>query len=155
IRAVHDRPWVKRQDNMIVSRRPETPEDNVFLHQLFGEHIRGELPLDHVSLQMKELILDMQVRLRLDAARNHSGAAGEVILADDQPAGWICTSTHDNELRLIEIVLRDEYRGKGIGTAVITDLIAAAGATRSVCLHVSVMNVRALQLYERLGFQRI
>ena len=47
------------------------------------------------------------------------------------------------------------YRGKGLGGAVLMQLLAAAerSAARSVALHVELRNVRAHRLYRKLGFR--
>ncbi len=48
-----------------------------------------------------------------------------------------------------------EFRGRGIGTALVTELFAEADASgRSVSIHVE-SNNPARRLYERLGFQDV
>ena len=48
-----------------------------------------------------------------------------------------------------------EFRGRGIGTALVTELFAEADASgRSVSIHVE-RNNPARRLYERLGFQDV
>jgi ribosomal protein S18 acetylase RimI-like enzyme len=49
---------------------------------------------------------------------------------------------------LSRIELRREYQNRGVGSAVIRDLLANG---RPVRLHVFTANARARQLYERLG----
>src|SRR5262249_38712167 len=49
-----------------------------------------------------------------------------------------------------------QHRGQGIGSTVLHKLLAAASAAgKPLRLAVASNNGRALQLYERLGFQRI
>jgi ribosomal protein S18 acetylase RimI-like enzyme len=58
----------------------------------------------------------------------------------------------DDELRVIDIALLPEHRGRGIGTALMTWVTAIADReARSVTLHVEPWNP-ARRLYERLGF---
>jgi ribosomal protein S18 acetylase RimI-like enzyme len=61
-------------------------------------------------------------------------------------------ATFDREIRIVDIALLPEYRGKGIGNGLLRDLLAEADADReSVTIHVERLNP-ALRLYERLGF---
>jgi ribosomal protein S18 acetylase RimI-like enzyme len=55
--------------------------------------------------------------------------------------------------RIVDIALLPEQRGKGIGTALLRDLLAEADGTgKRVTIHVERLNP-ALRLYERLGFR--
>ncbi len=70
--------------------------------------------------------------------------------------GWIVVTTMPHEVRLVEIMVGAEFRGRGIGSAVIGEVLASAeSAGRPVRLHVNVTNIAAIRLYERLGFRRI
>ena len=53
--------------------------------------------------------------------------------------------------------MRDDHQGEGIGTALLTDLIAAAAARgcRDVFLDVRADNSRARLLYRRAGFTEV
>jgi GNAT superfamily N-acetyltransferase len=54
---------------------------------------------------------------------------------------------------LVDICLLPQWRGRGIGEALLAATLAqGAERRRDVCLHVHATNVRARQLYERLGF---
>jgi ribosomal protein S18 acetylase RimI-like enzyme len=55
----------------------------------------------------------------------------------------------DTEIRIVDIALLPEHRGKGIGTRLLRDVIAQG---KRVTIHVERMNP-ALRLYERLGFE--
>lgn len=55
----------------------------------------------------------------------------------------------------MDIAILPEFRGAGVGTAILSDLFAeAAAAGKTVTIHVEMYNP-ALKLYERLGFRRI
>jgi GNAT superfamily N-acetyltransferase len=67
---------------------------------------------------------------------------------------YVDESASDRTL-LIDISLVGEARGRGLGAAILADLLAAAGeAGRSVSLHVERLNP-ARRLYVRLGFQLV
>ncbi len=60
-----------------------------------------------------------------------------------------------NRILLIDISLVGDARGGGLGTAVLSDLLAAAAAAgKSVSLHVERLNP-ARRLYVRLGFELV
>ena len=76
-----------------------------------------------------------------------------VVLASGEPAGRLYLARADGELRVIDIALLPEYRGRGIGSALMAAVIARAEQEgRSVTLHVEPWNP-ARRLYERLGFE--
>jgi ribosomal protein S18 acetylase RimI-like enzyme len=59
------------------------------------------------------------------------------------------------EIRIVDLALLPEYRNAGIGTGILTDLIAeATQSNKPVRIHVERFNP-ALNLYRRLGFAKI
>jgi ribosomal protein S18 acetylase RimI-like enzyme len=72
------------------------------------------------------------------------------------PVGYLMLVTLEGDrLHLIDIALTAGARGQGTGTAVLTELIAAAREeqVRWLTLSVNVTNHGAVRLYTRLGFQ--
>ena len=64
-------------------------------------------------------------------------------------------SRWEREIRVVDVALVPEARGRGIGTALLRDLLAEGERTgRTVSIHVERFN-RALRLYRRLGFREI
>ncbi len=138
-----------------LSKRPETAADQPFVWRLLLERTAQELPLTHLPQPVQDQILEMQVRSRLAAVRDKPGLATEVILDHAEPVGWMCLKESEDEVRLIEIVVSAQCRGRGVGTAAVVELIAAAGAAgKPLRLRVNVTNEGARRLYERLGFRR-
>jgi len=71
---------------------------------------------------------------------------------DGSPIGYTCVRREDDHDFIEEIALLPDAQGRGIGSKLIRDVIASAGA-RGVCVRLSVRtNNRARRLYERLGF---
>ncbi|WCN11369.1 GNAT family N-acetyltransferase [Marinomonas mediterranea] len=61
----------------------------------------------------------------------------------------------NSELRIVDIALLPEYRGRGIGRALLEVLkIEAKKSSKSLTIHVEENNP-ALRLYEELGFSKI
>ena len=68
---------------------------------------------------------------------------------DERGYGYV-----DDETPELGMAVLPEYRGRGVGSGLLRQLLKSAGAVyRSVCLSVSADNP-ALRLYERAGFER-
>lgn len=74
------------------------------------------------------------------------------IIEDDEgtPIGMLDMHEEADHTYLSRIELLPEHQNRGIGSAVIRDLLANG---RPVRLHVFTVNARARELYERLGFR--
>jgi ribosomal protein S18 acetylase RimI-like enzyme len=86
---------------------------------------------------------------------NYTGARFEVIEAHGRPVGRLYQVTWEREIRIIDITLLPEFRGQGLGAALLRELLAE-GRRRglAVSIHVERMNP-ALRWYERLGFRLV
>jgi ribosomal protein S18 acetylase RimI-like enzyme len=79
-------------------------------------------------------------------------AESAVISIGDLPAGSIIIFRGPSEIRLVDIALLPEFRGRGLGGEVISMLVSEAAHAGSR-LRLSVLRSnRATHLYERLGF---
>lgn len=77
----------------------------------------------------------------------------QVIELDDEIAGYLDVDRQSDHIFVTNIALDPQFHGRGIGTAVLQDIIAEANqAGFSVQLDVIKANTRARALYERLGF---
>lgn len=135
--------------------RPVEPGDEAFLRELFISVREGELaPLPWTDEQ-KRSFLDQQFTARQRHYRSQfPGAEDCVVLVDGVPAGRLDLVRRPGEILVIDLALLPAFRGAGIGTGLLMDLLAESERTAStVHLHVEVNNP-ALRLYERLGFQR-
>jgi ribosomal protein S18 acetylase RimI-like enzyme len=75
-----------------------------------------------------------------------------VVLADGRRIGRLYLTRIDDELRVIDIALLPDHRGRGIGSSLLASIIALAEREGlAVTLHVEPWNP-AKRLYERLGF---
>jgi ribosomal protein S18 acetylase RimI-like enzyme len=147
---------------MTVSTRLECADDEPFLRRLIIATIAEELMASLWPEAIRENLLDMQVRARRNSIRlNYPQGESRIVLVDGADAGWFFVSTraddtpHD-EIRLVEIMLLPEHRGKGVGSGLIRDLSSKASrAHLPLRLSVDVRNAGAFRLYERLGFRRV
>ena len=76
-----------------------------------------------------------------------------MILADGEPAGRLYVARWEDEVRIVDIALLPEFRGRGLGSELLRDLMAEADAVgKPLSIHVE-MNNPARPWYERLGFR--
>jgi ribosomal protein S18 acetylase RimI-like enzyme len=134
----------------------ESAEDEPFLRRLVVETVAAELGASAWPEPMRTHLLGVQYESRRQSHRlNFPGADSQIIRFDGADVGWIVVNTLPDEVRLVEIMIMPELRGRGIGTAVVREILAAAGdAGKPVRLSVNLMNRAAIRLYERLGFRR-
>jgi len=100
------------------------------------------------------------LRMQFDAQRKfyeseYPGAAFQLILVADEPAGRLYMHRREREIRIMDIALLPEFRGHGIGTKLLNEILAEGARTaRPVTIHVESFNP-AQRLYERLGFTKV
>ncbi len=76
-----------------------------------------------------------------------------VVMVGSEPIGVVVLERKDSHDWLDEILIKTDYRGQGIGTALMRQIIADAHARdRPVRLRVLKENRSARRLYERIGF---
>lgn len=75
-----------------------------------------------------------------------------IVLADGIPCGYLAVEEHAHEIVVNEIALLGAFRGRGVGSALLSEILGRArGSQRAVRLQVLKEN-RARELYRRLGF---
>jgi ribosomal protein S18 acetylase RimI-like enzyme len=141
---------------MTPALRPATPEDDAFLFALYASTRAEELDAWGLSGPQREVFLQMQFRAQQQHYRAQMPRADhQVILVAGAPAGRLLVDRREGELRLVDIALLPEHRGRGLGTALIQALLAEAkAAAKPVRLH-ALNGSRAAALYTRLGFSAL
>ena len=141
---------------MSVTRRPIGDQDMEFLLHLYASTREEELAHVPWTPDLKMAFLRQQFEAQHRHYQEHyTGTAFDVLLVDDRPAGRLYVARWTKTLRIVDIALMPEFRGRGIGTALMTELFAEADASgRSVSIHVEANNP-ARRLYERLGFRDV
>jgi ribosomal protein S18 acetylase RimI-like enzyme len=141
---------------MAVTLRPECLQDEPFIHRLVLETIAGELGISAWPEPMRSHLPGVQYAGRRQSHRvNYPTAVSQVIEADGAEAGWAVVDTRPDEVRIVDIMVLPELRGRGIGAAAIRGIQAAAAESgKPVRLNVYITNYAAIRLYERLGFRR-
>jgi ribosomal protein S18 acetylase RimI-like enzyme len=136
------------------SLRPAAPPDEVFLLRLYAsvriEELAGVVWSDQ---QRTDFIRSQYHARRTDYARNFTAAHRSVIVINGKEAGMCIIWRSPDQLRLVAIELLPEYRSRGVGSALIRDLIQEADSARlPLTLSVHDTNHRATSLYRKLGF---
>ncbi len=111
----------------------------------------ASLPLAPAQLQ---LLLMQQYQLQQQGyAHQYPHALLCIIEAESRAVGHIMLASLDDSLRIVDWGLAVDWRGRGIGSAIIFSLQAhALSEQKKLSLSVDSDNYRAQQLYQRLGF---
>ena len=78
------------------------------------------------------------------------------VASDGRVAGYLCPSQVLDEGEILDVAVRDDFRGQGIGRLLVTEalrLFRERGAQR-VWLEVRTSNQAAISLYRALGFRQ-
>jgi ribosomal-protein-alanine N-acetyltransferase len=76
--------------------------------------------------------------------------------AKDTPVGFSLARTVAGESELLLLAVRPDWRGRGVGTALVDNFIATARAAGACHLHLEVREGNsALGLYQRTGFRLV
>jgi ribosomal protein S18 acetylase RimI-like enzyme len=133
--------------------RPVADADRPFLVELYGTTREAELervPWDDAA---KRAFVEQQFSAQDAHYRgNYPGATLDVIEVDGDRAGRLYVHRGPSDIRIMDIVLAPDFRGRGIGTSLLRSLMREADASRrKLSIHVE-MNNPARTLYDRLGF---
>jgi ribosomal protein S18 acetylase RimI-like enzyme len=133
--------------------RPVTEADVAFLFRVYASTRVDELAVTPWSDEQKAAFLAMQAQAQhTDYRRNYADADWLVIERAREAIGRLYLVRRGCEHHIIDIAFLPEHRGRGYGTALLTDLLdEAAAAGKAMTIHVERFN-RAMRLYHRLGF---
>ena len=133
--------------------RPETESDIPFLMRLYASTREEELKIVPWSDDQKQAFLASQFAAQRHHYRTHiTACAFDVIERDGEPVGRLYLEPRQTQLHIVDVALMPAACGRGLGTAILQALQAAAGAEgKGVGIMVEKFNP-ALSLYRRLGF---
>jgi RimJ/RimL family protein N-acetyltransferase len=141
--------------NRHLSLRPVNDEDRAFLVKVYASTRAEELALTNWDSAQRDAFLEMQ----FTAQQLHYGnyfpqADHRIILVGDEAVGRLYVARLEDQIRILDITLLNEHRGKGTGERLIGELMSeAASAGKPLRIYVESFN-RSLTLFERLGFAR-
>ncbi|MBE1162470.1 GNAT family N-acetyltransferase [Dyella acidiphila] len=130
--------------------------DAAFLRELYAWSRAEEMAQVVWPEGAKDAFLDSQFALQHRHFVHYFAQAEFLVLEHRHaPVGRLYVSRQKEDWLVVDIGLMPAYRGKGVGSALLQQLLAAAErhGARSVALHVEQHNVRAHKLYRELGFR--
>jgi ribosomal protein S18 acetylase RimI-like enzyme len=139
-----------------VRLRPVGAGDEEFLFRVYAGTRIEELAVTNWSEPQREAFLRQQFSAQQRYYREHyAGATFDVIERDGQPIGRLYVARWPDEIRIVDIALLPEHRRRGIGSALVKEVLAEGDAAgKPVSIHVEQFNP-AMRMYERLGFERV
>ena len=85
---------------------------------------------------------------------NFNPETHRIVLHQGEGVGLLAVEEESDYLWLVKVYLRKEVQGRGLGSELVRKVIEEANAQgKAVRLRVLRVNVRAVALYERLGFK--
>ncbi len=148
---------VKRPYSFRPAKMDGEGNDMPFMRELYASTRAEELAPTGWPQEQVDSFLNQQFDAQHSHYQEHfSSADFEVILStDDEPIGRLYLDEWETQFRIVDIALIPEFRGKGIGGAILAEIIERAFAVgKAVSIHVEQYNP-AMRLYERLGFKMV
>ena len=127
--------------------RPAREADLPFLRDLRAQSMREHL--ENSGLAYDEAAQEARILDRFDCAR--------IVVCDGADVGLFKVCREGSPWELIQIQLLPAAQGRGLGAALIRDLLAdAAAAAAGIAVELSVLKANPAQrLYARLGFRPV
>lgn len=99
--------------------------------------------------------IEHQFQAQSQAYAKYPDTSFEVVLVDGEPAGRLIVARWPEELRVVDIALLPQNRGRGVGEELMRSLLEEAdGRGVKASIHVERFNP-AQHLYTRLGFRMV
>ncbi|MGN6216281.1 MAG: GNAT family N-acetyltransferase [Solirubrobacterales bacterium] len=138
-----------------VTLRPAADEDRPFMLRVYASIREPELEGSGLPREQWGPFIAQQFEAQSHAYAAYPDTSFEVVLVDGEPAGRLIVARWPEELRIVDIALLPEHRGRGIGEELMRPLLEEAderGVKASI--HVERFNP-AQRLYARLGFRPV
>src|SRR5580704_4361364 len=144
--------WARAADAGLTFRRI-TDADLPFLARLYASTRTEELAATGWSDQQKAAFLESQFRAQHAHYQQYYPKADWLVtMRAGEDIGRLYIERWPSQHCIIDIAWLPEHRGKGLGTAMLRDLMdEAASCGKAVSIHVEKFNP-AMRLYRRLGF---
>lgn len=136
--------------------RPVGDDDREFLYLVYASTREEELRRVPWDDAQKENFLRFQFHAQRTYYDQHfADAEFSIVEYRGKPVGRLYLDRREDEIRLVDIALLSEHRGKGIGGELMADVLAE-GERKGLLVRIHVEhNNPAMRLYQRLGFEKI
>jgi ribosomal protein S18 acetylase RimI-like enzyme len=133
--------------------RPVQEADEALLLEIYSSARADEMALVPWDAAQKQFFLQMQ----FSAQQKHyqayfPQAAHEMIKVKGLPVGRLYVDRRETEIRILDVTLLPQSRGRGIGTQILLDLMKEAEYGNKSCSIFVESFSRSLGLFQRLGF---
>lgn len=135
--------------------RPATDSDRPFLLRVYAGTREPELEASGLPREQWGAFVEHQFAAQSHHYESYEHTSYDVVLVGGEPAGRLIVARWPQELRIVDIALLPEHRGRGVGGTLMRKLIDEAderGVKASI--HVERFNP-AQRLYLRLGFRPV
>jgi len=138
-----------------VACRASREDDSKFLQAVYASTRSQELAQVPWTSEERERFVQQQFHAQDHSYRNnYPGAEFLIVVVDGTDAGRLYVHRRPDEIRIMDIALLPDFRGKGIGSRLLKELLREGEiSSRIVTIHVEAFNP-ALRLYLRLGFKQ-
>lgn len=140
----------------LVSLRAITDADQAFLIAVYGATREEEI----AQAGWDAATVASFVRMQFDAQhahyrQHHPLGTFDVVMDGEDKVGRLYVSRSAQKVHVVDIALLPAFRGKGVGSTLLKNLMREADSEgKTVTIHVE-MNNPALAWYQRLGFKEI
>jgi len=136
-----------------ITLRPITASDDALLLRIYASTRESELLMVPWSDEQKADFVRMQFAAQTESYRHYTGKEYSIVEVNGEAAGRLLLDVLTTEVRIVDITILPEWRGSGVGTALLEGVIARAKTSGvPVSIYVEQHNP-AKRLYERLGFK--
>lgn len=139
---------------LAICLRPASASDEAFLAELYADRRTPEFKALRGGQEEQRVMVEMQFRAQQSGySAAHPDADHWITCVGEEPAGRLLVDRSSAEHVVVDIVLLSRHRGQGIGTALMQEVLADAGAAGAgVRLTVTAHDQRLIGWYKRLGF---
>ena len=110
-----------------VALRPATEADRDFLARVYASTREQELAQVPLSPEQKAAFLRQQFEAQsAHYESNYTETSFDVVLVDGEPAGRLIVARWAEELRIVDIAMLPQQRGRGVGGRLMGELLAEA-----------------------------
>ncbi len=137
-----------------IKLRPSVPEDENFLVAVYGSTRQQELAMVPWTDEQKEAFIRFQLQAQLTHYQTeYPNAEYSIILFEAQPVGRLYLDRREAEIRIMDITLLPEHRGKGVSSPIIRHLMEEASASgKKLSINLDKLS-QSQPIFEQFGFK--
>jgi ribosomal protein S18 acetylase RimI-like enzyme len=140
----------------LLELRPEREEDRNFRYQLFCDSRQPEFALILTPAAFQQIMTHQFHAQTASYRTQFPQARFDIIELSGEPIGRMVVDRPGTMVHIVDQAIVPQWRGRGIGTALMRALMEEAGAAGlPVRLEVATDSDPAYRLYRRLGFETI